>query len=253
MKQINLKFNKKVVMYLNDEGTYLPGQNVQDSINSTGEWSPKETKFLQKVLSEDDEEGIVVDVGSNTGYFSLIALCFGRKTIAIEPNIEFNTFIESSVKKNGYEKNFKLINKFATDRKGLVIFDNWSGKIGIVSEHAKKDTETISIKEAVSNQPVFFLKIDVEGAEDEVLRSCYDILTEAKIKYMSIEVMYEINKKLNHSILNELDKLHKNYNFYLSNSFLQITNFKKHFQKASLCGTSGIDIYACRKDAIQLK
>ena len=29
MKQINLKFNKKVVMYLNDEGTYLPGQNVQ--------------------------------------------------------------------------------------------------------------------------------------------------------------------------------------------------------------------------------
>jgi len=263
MEKVFLNFNSEVFMYLNQRGTYLPGQNVQDCIYNHHEWSPAETKFFTEVLSRDNSEGVVIDVGSNSGYFTLIPLSFKRKTISIEPNESFNPYIYNSVKDNNFLDNWKLINKFVTDRKGMVVFDGWSGRN--INGNNAGYAESISISEVAVDEDIFLLKIDVEGCEDEVLKSCGDLLQKAKIKYLDIEISVIFENELNYNTLNILELMNSYYDFYMPDpylNFLRVENVIEYFEKwaknykmINICDYIdfvGCEIYACRKDVIRL-
>ena len=75
MEYKEYKINIFDLIICGPQNVYIPGENVIKHIEKHGIWAPLETKYLIQSLSESDQNNLTfVDVGSNSGYFTLIAL-----------------------------------------------------------------------------------------------------------------------------------------------------------------------------------
>ena len=143
MDIIDIKINKKckVCIPSKESNDNMYGSiNVQDSIRDINIWSKEETSLFIDILNKNSnlEESIVVDVGSNTGYFSIIALSHNFNVVAIEANPVYKKYIEKSIEINNFDKNkLKYYENFASNVKDDVIFDGWSGNVNMMSYNEK--------------------------------------------------------------------------------------------------------------------
>jgi FkbM family methyltransferase len=149
---------------------------------------------------------IVVDVGAHVGMFTVKALKEVREeglVIAIEP--EERNF--ELLKRNTRDyKNVKLVKKAVGDKTGRAILyiSELSGEHSIKKpSRATKsiDVEVDTLDNILSSlgvSKVDFLKIDVEGAELEVLRGARGYLSEGKIRKVAVAAYHyrEEHKKV---------------------------------------------------------
>jgi FkbM family methyltransferase len=152
------------------------------------------------------EKGIVLDIGANTGYYSLIAAPKTLSVYAFEPskatveelekNIRLNNFNTIHIQpfaigKQAEEGNLYLSEPGNTGMTGLTVPANFSGK-----------TEKVTIKTldqwAAAQQltQVDCIKIDVEGAEMDVLAGATRLLQQYK-PIILIEIIAELLAKFN--------------------------------------------------------
>lgn len=155
----------------------------------------KETwHFMKRIMKPAD---IFIDVGAHVGVYTIpIAKLVGPygRVLAIEPS-PISLFLIKSIKLNSLD-NVIVIRKAACEANRIVSF-NYDQRRSGISQIDRSDSkyasnveaeplDTIVNKYLESETSIRLLKIDVEGAEVEVLKGAYSTLT--RIQWLVLEV-----------------------------------------------------------------
>ncbi len=159
---------------------------------------------------------IVLDVGSFTGVYSLLAAeCNANSTIyAIEAARRTYGRLLSNVQINKATNRIKCINKAASNKEGHEMFLRFRGEniLGIGDSFIQKDVKAIASEERVittridtlcneMNITPDLIKIGVEGAEILVLEGMQNILDEARA-----DIIIEVTPKTAQDVYDILSK-----------------------------------------------
>jgi len=158
--------------------------------------------FIRSCLNNGS---VFVDVGANVGYYTLIAsklVDSSGRVYAIEPIPSTATILRANVKLN---KCFNVIvhEVAAYSSKGkltLRVPGLWYGSASILQNGLSITVNAAMLDELLQNEIfVDCIKIDVEGAELEVLRGARNVLN--RTKYLVLEISRDVTE-----ILEELRK-----------------------------------------------
>jgi FkbM family methyltransferase len=190
------------------------------SIN--GIYEEFETKLIKKEVKEGD---IVLDIGANIGYYTLIfAKLVGKngKVFAFEPDPTNFSLLKKNVEINEY-KNVVLIQKAVSDKSeklDLYLSDDNPGDHRIYDSGDSRKTieiESIKLDEYFKNdnQIIDFVKMDIQGSEWKAVHGMEKILEQNK----SVKIISEFwpfgLRRLGISPINYLRLLEKcGFKFY---------------------------------------
>ncbi len=188
------------------------------SIN--GIYEEFETSIVKNEVHLGD---IVIDIGANIGYYTLIfAKLVGEKgkVFAFEPDPTNFQLLKKNVEINGF-KNVVLEQKALSDTQGKMMLSlNNENTAGHHLDFKHDDTinsievDVLSLDEYFSNKniDINFIKMDVEGAESNVIQGMTNILKNSKNLKMIVEY--------NPNAINQLGLNPENYlNLLLENKF----------------------------------
>jgi len=149
----------------------------------------------------------IVDCGANLGmsiiYFK--ELYPKAKIVAFEADEHIFSFLEKNIQLFGY-KNVELINKAVWNKDDVLSFILEGGAGGRLEEQSEngnytyKDVPCVSVRKYLMDEKVDFFKIDIEGAEYEVLKDCEDLLPNVENLFIEYHSMSEKKQNL-HDIL----------------------------------------------------
>lgn len=219
--------------------------NVPDALSFI--WQFKEI-FVEEYyhFETDTEEPVIFDCGANVGtscaYFKFRYP--QSRIIAFEANAKIASYLAKNINANSLE-NIELINK-------AVWTNNTEIEMGLddadsSSIHLQKNilkVETVRLKDYLENEKIVdMLKIDIEGAEIEVLKDCKHSL--ANVRNIFVEF---------HSYMNEPQKLSEVINVLESAGFRyfimqpenRISPLVNHFNKSSMEMDLQLNIFAYR-------
>ncbi len=168
---------------------------ISPSIGVLGWYELRTTELFIEVLRKGFT---VVDVGANIGFFTLLAAnIVGEEgtVLSFEPEPANFSFLSRSVQRNNFS-NVRVYQKCVSDvdgqrmlylsgtsNKGTHSIVRESGGTSITVPSTRLDTETSNI--GVGR--IDLLKVDVEGAEPEVLSGALRLLSEDRITNMILE------------------------------------------------------------------
>ncbi len=148
---------------------------------------PEEAAIARSVRITSDNRFVMIDVGANTGTYSILAASLAKHTgktpniACIEANPKVQTRLAANLRFSGLEDVTRLIPSAVSDRDGTVLLDTATWNLGSVKV-TKKTTPLkgerlvsvpartlLSIVEDAGLNRVDFLKIDIEGHEVQAL------------------------------------------------------------------------------------
>jgi FkbM family methyltransferase len=138
-------------------------------------------------------ECTVVDVGSNFGYFTLLALKMGCKVYCFEPDEANFQLSQLNLRINGFTTNVMCFNNPAGPA-GVIKYDGWSS-LSTSANAVERQTVPISTILPFAAEIDWF-KLDVEGFENNVIQSIPSSMT---IHSLSIEITFFLYKDLDYS------------------------------------------------------
>jgi len=134
---------------------------------------------------------LVLDVGANIGAFSLFVASLGYYLYSFEMQERIFTLLELSRRLNGYHRmtlfHTALWNETGREVKFTPVVGNFGGT-SVMNNAGEVTMRTKRLDEFVPRSvDVFFLKIDVENAEEFVLSGFADAMTAGRVKHMVME------------------------------------------------------------------
>lgn len=163
--------------------------DVRDMIQATiihfGVWEPRVSLKLAELIAPG---AVVVDVGANIGYYSL--LFAGRtgpagKVVAVEALTKLAEVVRFNAARNGLD-NIRVVNVAASDRPGeLTLYQAPSTNIGMTTTRgdrgfpATEKVMALPLTEILTDEEMrrtSLIKIDIEGGEVPVVRHLLDNL-----------------------------------------------------------------------------
>jgi FkbM family methyltransferase len=160
---------------------------VQETLLLEGIWEPKTTRYLCDSLGPG---GVFLDIGANAGYFSLLASrCVGEsgKVLAVEPNPAMAKQLRQNSERNGFA-NIAIAESACSDSvesRSLYVANASNTGLSSLSRDNLAWTKSVTVTcttvdllvEEYGLHHVDLVKIDVEGAELQVLRGMTTVLT----------------------------------------------------------------------------
>ncbi|OGM22849.1 hypothetical protein A2961_01665 [Candidatus Woesebacteria bacterium RIFCSPLOWO2_01_FULL_39_21] len=162
----------------------------KDSLNlsiNNGVFEKFETELIKKEIKQGN---IVLDIGSNIGYYTLIfakLVGYNGKVFAFEPDPTNFAILKKNIEINGY-KNVVLINKAVSNITGGLklflcednkgdhrIYDSKDGRKSIEIESVRIDDYFKNL-----NNKINFIKMDIQGAEYDALKGMCRFLNRNK-------------------------------------------------------------------------
>jgi FkbM family methyltransferase len=148
---------------------------------------------LQKIIADRVKPGMVaIDAGANIGYFSIMlsrAVGAAGSVLAFEPIPVTFGQLNQNLQANGI-KNVRTFNVALSDNEGKLEFRYPYGGAMMASYHWHRNDAGVTTVTAeaivpdrtagLNNQRVDFVKIDVEGAEADVVRGMRQILAASR-------------------------------------------------------------------------
>ena len=180
-------------MNVYDEGTALfYEQNdmiVRWIKNTKQRFEPETTDFMTDAL--DARPGLFVDVGASTGWFSMIMGCRGVDVVAFECNPRAIDRWHVNAALNNLERHAVLHEVALSDKEGEAVFHSTEGlpltSGGTINptlappiNRKKRETVRTATLDSFDLQDVSFIKIDVEGNEEPVLRGARETIARWK-------------------------------------------------------------------------
>lgn len=164
---------------------------------------------LERIILSLKHPFTFVDVGANQGVFSLVAAknkyCSSLHTF--EPNLDVNEFLEKIWKKNNV-KNI-TIHKCAIGSRignsGFFVPDNHSGAGRVSSALSNMEVNCVNriyLDKFLADAESLFVKIDVEGNENEVLQELFNSKLDIKYVFIEISSKYNFDEEFTIKILN---------------------------------------------------
>lgn len=144
----------------------------------------------------------ILDCGANIGIsiFYFKKKYPDSKIIAFEPNPRIFSILEENVRSSGY-KNVTLINEAINDNESsmdFIIDDADAGRL-VFDKKERSEKQIVKVKttrlSSYLNCDIDFLKIDIEGSEDNVINECKNSL--GNVRNIFIEYHSEIGNKQN--------------------------------------------------------
>ena len=165
-----------------------------------GTYEPSETKYFQNLIPQLDD-GMIIDIGANIGWFTILFAQSSRDVIAIEPRPSNFYYLKKNIETNKFS-NVELINSAVADveGRGIVFVLPSAGNSGgthfrsnpspsftnelIQKGYEINDVPIRLIDEIVSSRKVALIKIDIEGAEPHALKGALNTLRLSKPKIL---------------------------------------------------------------------
>lgn len=170
--------------------THLPPSATRENL-----WLEREQPVLDALKTELADCGLFVDVGANIGDYTYLANQYMQNAavICIEPNVDLNPVLQETINtaKSEYSHNnsFQIINKVISDSTGTIDFfvesnPTLSG-INNRSNHADRRTlESIPLDDLYQGGVKTFIKMDIEGAEYQAVKSGKQFLHSNTTKFL---------------------------------------------------------------------
>ncbi len=168
---------------------------VSEWLMNKGIWESFETEVFKKYLKKS---GLVVDVGANIGYYTLLAsraLESNGHVVAFEPASKNFNLLKKNVEENSLS-NVKIEKKAVGSKTGKASIylnpENCGGnRIYKSGERWKKESiETVTLDNYFSNtkESIDLLKIDIEGYELKAMQGAKELLDQRRIKVIMSEL-----------------------------------------------------------------
>lgn len=147
-------------------------------------YHPETVAYLKENLSPSD---ICVDVGANIGYLTIIMAQKASLVIAFEPDPQLREIMRRNLKANNIN-NVIVRHEAVSDIDGRARFflnrePLYSGLIGHTGVRDIIEVDTITLDSILHEpQAPTFVKIDVEGAEAQVLRGMKNLLLNSNLR-----------------------------------------------------------------------
>jgi FkbM family methyltransferase len=152
-------------------------------IRSQGIWEADVMKVLARFL---EPGSLFVDVGANVGYHSLFAAKLGAHVVAVEPTPWTLELLRANVWRHG--ANVEVVEAAASDVAGTVrIAIDPAHRSGAQIGDQGVGVRAARLDELVPEGAVDVLKVDVEGAEPQVLRGASAILERGPMAAVIVE------------------------------------------------------------------
>lgn len=176
---------------------YVKADNshIAKSLIIMGAWEPEETEVFLSLLQP---HMTFLDVGAHVGYYTLLAAKRVAQVYAFEPDPESLALLLRSVQANGHT-NVGCFQKAVADKVGRARFhidsEAWGNSLSPKNvNHPVRllDVETVSLDHLYASgalgEHIHLVKIDVQGAEEAVLRGAATILATCRpIVLMEVE------------------------------------------------------------------
>ena len=163
-----------------------------------GTYEDEELSCLHRVILAEGI-GVLIDVGANFGLYSCYALSKGLRAIAFEPLRRNLSYLYRNVFENGWQELCEIWPVAVTSKPGLqVLYDGgrgpaaslisgWSGMSPKFSSVVPTTSLDVALGSRFSGARLF-VKIDVEGAELQVLRGASELLNSSPPPVWQIEI-----------------------------------------------------------------
>ncbi len=146
-------------------------------------------------------EPIIIDGGANIGlsilYFK--QLYPSSHIIAFEPDVKIFNVLEKNIKHSGFS-DVELINKALWSSETVLEFKSDGADGGSLYQgelqQEKYQVPTLRLRDYL-NKPIDLLKLDIEGAETQVIEDCYDLLTNVQHLFVEYHSFAEQHQSLN--------------------------------------------------------
>jgi len=196
--------NSFIIKHLKSSFVEVQGHKMfldsEDSLRLSifGAWEPFETELVKKEIKKGD---VVLDLGANIGYYTLIFAKLvgeGGKVFAFEPEPDNFALLKKNVEINGYQ-NVILVRKAVSNKTGkfkLYLSDDNKGGHSMYPLSPQDGSQSIEI-EAIRLDDYFenydgkidFIKMDIEGAEEKAIQGMSSLLKKNK----NVKIVSEFN------------------------------------------------------------
>jgi FkbM family methyltransferase len=242
-------------------GAILSG-NSEDSIQSHlyyfGIWEPYLTTWLQQSLGNGD---IFIDCGANIGYFSLLAsqlVGSSGKVIAVEASPSICNVLVEHIRRNNKASITVEPVALGRERGETMVFLGPNANIGSTYVHSgaggrgEARVAVLPLVDVITRSDrcrVRFIKIDVEGAEAEVLAGIGDL---SDFSHPDLEILVEVSRQSSH-VLDQLQSAGL-YPYIMPNDYSDLTPYVTPPRDVSLNRLHGridqqVDLLFSRRDA----
>ena len=194
------RFNEFVVARLKSSSVVVDGHSMvldpNDSLRLSvlGVYEPVETALMKKEIKPGD---VVLDIGANIGYYTLLAARQVGPTgrvYAFEPEPSNFDLLQKNITLNGYT-NVVAVNKAVSDRSGkLTLYLSKENKGDHRAYTSDEDREAIGIECITIDEflqgsapRVDFVKMDIQGFECHALRGMRATLARAATLKLTAE------------------------------------------------------------------
>lgn len=160
----------------------LGGSSQHHKAMQKGIFELTEVTWLKE---QADHFDVFVDIGANIGYFTCLARSMGKRVIAIEPfqlnseillrNIEMNKGSPVEVFPVALSSEVHTLRLYGASSTGASLINNWAGASTLVSRLVPVSTLDILLSGRFFNEKLL-IKVDVEGAEFDLLRGALDTI-----------------------------------------------------------------------------
>jgi FkbM family methyltransferase len=174
--------------------TMVGGNSQHHRAMQQGKFETIEVTWLQKELQSVD---LFVDIGANIGYFTCLARSMNKRVIAVEPmqknldyllkNIESNQGLPVEVYQAALSSQVGVLRLYGASSTGASLVRSWAGASNLISRLVPVTTLD-KLLFGRSHQGGILIKMDVEGAEYDVLRGALMTINLAKRPVWLIEI-----------------------------------------------------------------
>jgi hypothetical protein len=145
---------------------------VTRHVTGFGCWEPFETEIVMEILATGDREGIVLDVGAQLGYYSIIAARYGYDVLAFEYDEEVLARLTESARINGLADRIEARRAFVGNR----------------TDGIQKGGQRVTLDSLDLNRRVRLLKVDVEGFDPNVIDGAERLFRDRMVDFAIVEV-----------------------------------------------------------------
>jgi len=158
-----------------------------------GNYDIYETKIIKQYLNNSD---IFVDVGANVGYYTCMAMAMGKYVISIEPLFRNLEYLYVNLKANGWQDNIEIYPVGLSSKPGLATLYGIEQAASLIQDWAgtstKQRTIPLTTLDIILNERFYgkkiLIKVDVEGAEYDILKGAERALNTSPSPVWFIEI-----------------------------------------------------------------
>lgn len=179
----NTYISKKTIQFNTPFGFKMIARNyIANRMMMDGVFETEEIEIIKENLTDAD---VFVDVGANIGFYTCIACSLGKHVIAIEPqpqnlnclyaNLNNNNWQNTEVFPLGLSNRPDLLTLYGASGPSASLVSGWAGYSKRFKRVIPVNTLDTLLGDRFSGKKLF-IKIDVEGAEYNVLRGALKTL-----------------------------------------------------------------------------